>query len=835
MSPRDSVIQTSLYSPYTPDSTDVNFSLQIPWPIRPQSAIAIYDGLLFDKNRLDTTDRNIRLPLVPLSVGYYFTFVHLFDPPYARSLPLSICVTARPLLPISQTIYMDLVADRSGFSEADVNLVNPTRQTYTIVSVSVGHPSFHVEQQNQRCVCSSESHCVVAKVVLNGARAGDFKTTVLVVYVGADKSGEERIEIPVHGCVEYGSFEPSEKEINLLPGVNSSHSIYFTNHFAVPVVVLGARIDSTFSRIVRFTPFLVQPGERSVNLTIQYTYKGTESIFETILFVDTNATNHQIEIVFYPGKLLISQTESLVNGDEIELALRQAAFHSSRHLTFFLRNPNPVPFSVTQMDVTSGLAVDFGWNKNHTIMPFAIDCLNLSITFLPVQAQGSRCDIITIGNPLSTVRVHISWLIRAGALAVSTDFPPVLYPGTFYNGTVYLNSSYSMGIHIKRMSTAVDFLTMNQVATVVGRNANIAVASVSLLLTPADFYNTSFGSELTDYKNTSNQIRLWNEHCRDPVILPVHFNLHAKSGAIFRVSFDLTIAQAHFNDIHLPVGYISRNTKLVRSVTIANPHDCWLSFYTDGVETVAVPHGFATLRVTLTVDTVGSFITERTITTNLTAPFSMFLHGECVRPQLEFRAIDTPRLNSVSFGDGRFARKAILTNVGKAPVSFGPFTVLGKLEDLAFNSDCNGSLSVKGACVLSLSVSRRKLTTPNAKGRITVDAGGTLCELDLVIQLNDSEIALLRVNRAVRYAIVIAVLYSTSLGPIGLFLLKRIRDWKKNRWRGVPKATAEHRSQGTQMMLTEVRVGGAWALSQAQCQISIQALEEMEVLIAMIE
>jgi hypothetical protein len=750
----------------------------------------------------------------------------------SRSFPLSISVSQRPIVPFIPRIHLDLVTSPNAVSEADVKLVNPTRQVYNIVGVSLAKdapPNVHIEYDGLPVVCQSESHCVVAKVVVSGTRVGEVDANVIVTYQGRDRTADEQLQISVRGCVEYGSFEPSKSPIHLFPTDDSYHTIYFTNHFTVPVVVVGARIDSNFSKIVGFTPFIVPPGARSRELKIKYVVSTVDEPFEATLFVDTNATNHQIEVRGYNGKILVSQSPDVFGPEpETHFTISRAPWHSCREFTVYIRNPNPVPHVITDFRVTPGISVDAPWGlgrgQNYTLAPDAIERLVFSVTFLPLQNSRPRRDNITLGNSASQARVVIAWEPRAGSLAVSTTFPPVLTMGTAYNATVYVNSSYKMSLRL--IGASADGFPVSALPGAIASNRLTPIATVMLLFTPAHFRGAAFAAGLEDAADVARQRQL-----RAPHAYTVPLRLQTKPGPVFRVSFDVAVAAAALGDVAVRVGAVTWHSTTFHDVALQNPHDCWVAFRGASFAAVAPPRGAAEVRVPVRVNATGTFQVSVPVATNLTAPFAIVVSGRAVRPRLAFADAAGAAVARITLGSSRPGAGVRFRNAGKAVVAIDGLACSGKAFSVV--QDCQKTLPPNETCGINVSVRHRFVAKEVETGVVVVNAGQMTYELPIEFVLTPVELQRLLMFRKVRYSGVLALLCIVTIAPVARAICATGALWADSR-RRVRKMLRQTEciSQSCQVMFSEAQTGGVWGPTDKKTHVTAEALSEMAVLIA---
>jgi hypothetical protein len=260
-----------------------------------------YDLFIFGRERVRLSNSRL-FSVTPLTVKYgsYLTFVHLFYSGVIRSFPLCIFVSQKYLQSYYPDISLPIVRNCNDSSSANIVLVNPTDTKVTITSITFRRdaPSnIRLVLQRLPFICNPYSNNTVGKVILSEERMSDVET-VVTIKVDLSHGLSESVEMKVDGYVEYGSFEPSESIINLVQTPENQKTVYFTNRFCVPVVVVSARTDSKDFRVVGFAPFVVSPGARSPDLKIKsIDGKGPKiSAMETFLYVNTNATNHKIQI-----------------------------------------------------------------------------------------------------------------------------------------------------------------------------------------------------------------------------------------------------------------------------------------------------------------------------------------------------------------------------------------------------------------------------------------------------------------------------------------------------------------------------------------------------------
>jgi hypothetical protein len=803
---------------YYSSASPCNITLRVPPVLQPQRLAVVYDLSIFDAPRCIIADRFVVLAPLALKPGHYLTFVHMFNHGAARSFPLCIGVSPRLLQSFYPVIYLEVVTSASGVSEADVRLYNPTPFSYTVVSVALARdaPSnVRVEPLGLPLTCRRLSDPVVGRVFVSGFRVGEVDTVVTVGYELAEKKSEHTLEIPVKGWVEYGSFEPSENCINFLQTDDADRSIYFTNHFAVPVVVVSARIEDAYIRVVGFTPFIVQPGARSPDLRIKRARRYLGESFNTSLLVDTNATNQRIPIHGYSGQIAISLNPSLQEEAPGPLVCEvgKALCGTSVSLNLYVRNPNPVPYVVTKFLSTSGVSCSGSWSgANHTIGPFETELLTVKVAFNPMQHRGGRNDTLSLGNVASMSNVIIAWTPYPGAFQVSTTLPDLLTLGKSYTGSISVNSSYPIGRRVLGASCSYDFMEIHPVLTFIRPRILTNVATVSLLLTNAivkDF------PVFANFQSITYQTQVWKEFWLAPVAVELDFECELNGDARVTLTFAIKIGRCRFDDLHKQAGYVLPNVEATHLFEVTNEYECPVAFHAENFDEVASPHQSVSIPVTFTVPAIGGFSFATPVTTNLTPPFYLHLSGIAVEPKLKFVNEQHQPITSVSLGDRHWRQVVYLKNYGKTGVYLN--NVLSPSKGIYITSNCTDFLEKKALCRLALAIKIGSLENETEIHELMVDAAGTLSTLDIRVNLSKEVVEKLKRFRQITHTTMIIVTAVLTAGRVLVAFIRGAQWGRKARarlkalGRAIDECSPSRRvSVATEVVFTSDRTGGSW-------------------------
>jgi hypothetical protein len=824
----------------------VDISLKIP-PIFQHKFAILYDAGLFVEAR--QSDRSVVFCPVVLKPGHYLTFVHLITEPVSRTFPLCICSSQKLLQPFYPIIYLEMVTSPKGFSESIIQIANPTPLDYQIISIVLAReapPNVRLEAHDLPLLCRSLADTVVGKVILSGSRAGEVDTAVVVTYEINDKRVEQVIDIPVRGSVEYGSFEPSSPAIELFQTKGNSQSIYFTNNFNVPVVVAAARLDSPHVRVVNFTPFVVPPKQRSPDLRVKYTFSTLVAAFDTILYVDTNATNLRIPVWCYNGHITVSEKPDFTEDPSEPLFFRlgRTLCGSSVEKTLYVRNPNPDPYLLTSFSATPGIQATGQWQtddagglRSHSLAPFSAEKIFIRIRFAHIESTQLRNDTLSLGGVGSLAHIIISWIPHAGSLQVSTTLPPVIFPGKRYNATVYVNSSYSIPRKVIGAFSQRRFLAVFSMITYIRPNATTAVAALTMMFLPEVMEQFTISEVFRDYRNYSYQVRAWGELWSSPLQVEVGFFLHLHPDSKIRVSFGIVLGRSSFQDVDMPAGYILPRTNITQFLDVRNNHDCAVAFHGSSFDAVAGPGETISVPIRFAGTDLGCFTYYYPITTNITAPFYLNISGVVVLPKLRYVDAAGTVVKELWFGNGIWVCDVYLVNRGRTGV-FLDFAAPRKVFRVRTN--CSDSLDISELCQLRFAVQFDDLENESEVHFFLVKSAGVTSELKLIIELTKDGMKKLMRRRLVNYIGNYIILSVFTIGRILRSLFRWIRRRNDRRWRlrRIPKAiekrsVARRLSTGTEVIFTQERTGGVWVpAAEIKHEVSGEALTGMATLIA---
>jgi hypothetical protein len=301
---------------------DMDLTLRIQHITPGNSLTIFYDGTFFDRISLLRDSDSIQLHPQRLISGYVWSFVHIVTERDWHSYPLCISAAQSMLLARDPTAYLPMVTDPGGISVANVSVRNPTPSSLEVKTITLHHtapPNLEFVPVQLPINCTQYAETYLGRLVMSGSRAGEVRTQAVIGFALNEQSNGT-LEIPIQGFVNYGRLEPSTPAIYLLQTDGNEARISFTNHSAVPVLVAGAHVNSPYFVVIDFVPFVLQPNTQSRDIIVKAKNPPASVNVETVLRVETNATNNEIPVHGYLGKLTVARNTA-------RLAERRASMH----------------------------------------------------------------------------------------------------------------------------------------------------------------------------------------------------------------------------------------------------------------------------------------------------------------------------------------------------------------------------------------------------------------------------------------------------------------------------------------------------------------------------
>ncbi|OHT17098.1 hypothetical protein TRFO_41280 [Tritrichomonas foetus] len=759
-----------------------NFTVRTPPTINSRIISVIYDSILFDPFRSSAERKFIHFALQPINSGTYFSFMtFVCHNDMVKVLPFFLIVSTKFLQPYYPILLIDMVTSPTETAEADIKLVNPTHLQFTIISATLDKnaPSnIKVELHSHPIICTRNSYVVIGKVVVSGAKQGDINTVLTINYEGNVESRiTQSIDLHVRGCVMYGSLEPSEPRVNLLQTSQDLHRIHFTNHFPVPVVIISARTDSTLFRVQGFTPSIVQPGCVSEDIIVKFTYKMATSSFETILTVETNATNHQIPISGYNGQLTIATSNATISSDtHIFKSLGKVLVSSTTNFTFYIRNPNPVGYVMSDYNATPGIVVNGFWLGNesaplrdHQMLPYSTEQINLFVGFNKVQHNKPRNDTISIGTPDSYVQITLQWTPMNGGFYITANLPGVLIFGCTYKTEIFVNSSYSVSLKLRNLTTNVPIFNLYTNAPFIRSGVVTIIGNASFTLTTEMFRNTRISAIFNSSLSWVAQKRKWNKLWASQLVYEIPISLVFKGNSYVRSILQLTIIPPIFPDLRYNYGYILPYCEMHGHIVHHNFLNTSVTYRFHSIDNaksdyetaISPPNSDITFNFTLIATKIGVNFYKIPITTNASHPFFIMIKAEVVTPNVLFVDYFGEKIDTIQFhaeDDFRktvWAKSVYLQNNGKTDVEIGQFFVRSKMFKIS--RACDKIIRQNETCRVDIHALLKHLKNQTEESNLSLYVHGLRLTCKISVTLGDKAMRKLEIIRTINFIIVIII------------------------------------------------------------------------------
>lgn len=449
---RDSIVPT-LYHFWA--NAPVNLTLRVPNSVLGRSFSFLYDKQVFNAPETAWNGRHITLGATRLTPNIYVTFVHFMGTGITKTMPLYIMVSAKALQPYHPVVLTGVVTAKDESVETDVRIVNPTSRNVEIAGMSLSGnvPSnVRVDPAASPIVCARQSHTVIGKIVVTGAKEGEIDALLTVSAVKGSADVERfPIQMPVKGAVLYGELVSDKPSIVIAPLQRVNLSI--RNAFKVPVMLYSAMTDSPLFEVENFKPVIVGPGEMSPPFSVFCRHADAKS-FDACLQVGTNATTVRVPVHGYKGRVTIGDVDGDCSEPMITKVIGKALIGSTVNVTVQLSNPNPLPFVISDVSTTPGIEVNGKWMQEDGRQLIGVSVpaggsvlVSAYVGFLGVKQTSKRNDTLTLSDAMTSVAVRIEWSPISGSLTLSSDLPKGLILGMNYTALLSVRSTYSVAVY----------------------------------------------------------------------------------------------------------------------------------------------------------------------------------------------------------------------------------------------------------------------------------------------------------------------------------------------------------------------------------------------------
>lgn len=842
-----------------------NISIRIPSSIDLSSSSMIYDALIFDTNLLLRNTQHNSFHTIGLKNGVYFSFIYIItNPTTVYTYPLIMLTTSKLLQPYNPIILVEPITSPSETHEAEIQLVNPTFYQFTIQSITLDRdaPSnIKVELLNSPVTCRQYSYKTIGRVIVRGNKQGKIDTSISV-HFEAPLSESARISqvitIPVRASVLYGSLEPNETQLNIEQTSYKSKFIHFTNHFQVPVAIISVKTSSNMFVVTNFIPEIIEPGQQSKDYKIEYFFKHVSIPLETILIIETNATNLQLPIKGYNGYFTISKTPDNTTNAFTFKNIGDTFQGATINSVFYVQNPNPVEYTMNEYVATPGIVANGYWQDNlheplrdHVLAPYSTEKINVFISFSENLPPFVRNDTFSIGSSGSFVHVVLQWKPVIGNNFIAFHLPQYLVLGRSYTTEIEINSTFPIAQKLGHIRTNIPNSNMEIVESHILPNQCTKIGNLSFLF-DSQLFGSSQESILFDnnLSYTENK-ELWSKYWPSKLSRSFKITLHLENGQYFTFDYHTLFKRPRFPHLKYNFGCIVPYTGYNGSVVINNFLDSPVAFrfhknhsIRSDIDQFVIPgNSQATFDFSYVGTTPGLMKLRIPVTTNASKPFLIGVQAEVVAMNVSFVDYFGETIDSVRFTADDEISHAVLTkylyliNRGKTDVNIGHIFVRSRL--FVATRLCPSILKQNETCKVEISVLLKYLRNQTEESSLFFYVHGTQISCKLQIFLNKNAMNYIQRQRIIREVAII--LFSLVLPVKELVTLiiksKKQKDELDRRFTYLPDeierlSVSMKTSIATQNVIQHEEVScGKWTLAtsvDSQRFLTSEALECLE-------
>lgn len=202
---------------------------------------------------------------------------------------------------------------------------------------------------------ASGSQVRFAKVTYHGSREGQVQGKLQLIVNDTD-AVSATMDVPYKANVLYGSlgFMNDKTKFLSTPGrvTSTMRAIMVSNNFSVPIQIKSAKIEDPSFKISHFQADIVlQPGEATSLMHLEYTSNGTSILCTRDLELATNVTAMKIPLQVYHGKLHCQVEHGEVQecgmaASSLDLDMGLLSVSEVRRSRINISNPNPVNVTI---------------------------------------------------------------------------------------------------------------------------------------------------------------------------------------------------------------------------------------------------------------------------------------------------------------------------------------------------------------------------------------------------------------------------------------------------------------------------------------------------------
>jgi hypothetical protein len=230
------------------------------------------------------------------------------------------------------------------------------------------------------------------------------------------------------------------------------------------------------------------------------------------------------------------------------------------------------------------------------------------------------------------------------------------------------------------------------------------VATFAVTITPSSLHRNTIAPVFQNYTNITYQREVWAGVPRQLTPLDVDVNLHLNTGAVVGLSFQLQLSRLEFSDAVTSVGHVLPDSVIFRSVAVQNTHDLPVAFHGATFDAVAPARGLASISIPIKIGGPGRFNITHLITTNLTAPFAIYVAGKASPPRAVMCDADGTTVSILRFGGTVWRATIYLHNIGKVNVT----CPLGFADSVfRMRAECTAPLPPRTQCPLHFTANPR--------------------------------------------------------------------------------------------------------------------------------
>ena len=643
------------------------FNLVIDTPLNNLSMV--FDSSVFDADQSYITQFELILaPAEGIKVGRYQTFIYLHTSQSIVCIPMFLEIFPNEIRSLKEEIFIKTISIYDQPVSKPIEIFNPTDQVYEVKNIGfLGRvdPSITIRRDYVYCFKNQITH--IADINVSSKNTFSFNRNLNITLYNQELNETKYIIVKIHACVLSGKLNiASLKNQEDFTGT-ISHKI--RNSFALPIVILGAYIDSTFITIHEFEQMILKPGRDTNILFISHQYEYQVLYRSVNLKIITNATTCNIPLKKFiraPIQVDLLDKQFKYNHSFHAYSIGKVYSTSKRKFTFRITNRNTDPFYLLDIQTSKNIRAEL---NSYTFNPFIQPGMSLDISVtidFVIEGVSQYIDnIYFMGEDNLFGQINVLWEPINGTFRIGTSLKHDQTYGATYHGDVRVQSTYEHDVTLRSLSINIPTAYFSHDCPLnVSKNTEYLVASISITLDKKYFVTKGFFDMIDCNPSFQLQNQLWENLWSKPIHYDFVVTISLDKGFYYSQAIPMSITSYTLPTTSLDFSTIHAGEIFLRTTTLSNYFNVPIEFKFHNIKQslaysitykkslILQPHSNYDFSVTFEGKKPGYYSLEIPVTTNLTPPFVIPVSATTEYPKIKFVDKNQNVVTSVDFSGG---------------------------------------------------------------------------------------------------------------------------------------------------------------------------------------